>query len=184
MPIRELTYRLVDLDVNETSVDGLLASELLQEAVADQDAELESSAVQLSVRLTKHNSIVQCDGRLSGHLVMPCQRCLGPARVEIDEPIRTVFAPPTTVLDDENSLDAAASDDDDDLDYAHHDGEVVDLWSVVREYIILSVPMLLLCKDECLGLCQACGTDRNTSVCNCRPEPMLSPFAALRDIKP
>ena len=34
----------------------------------------------------------------------------------------------------------------------HHDGEIVDLAPIMREYIIPALPPRILCKDDCLGL--------------------------------
>jgi uncharacterized protein len=39
--------------------------------------------------------------------------------------------------------------------------------SLVRETIILSLPLKPLCSEDCKGLCPICGTDLNKSRCNC-----------------
>jgi uncharacterized protein len=40
---------------------------------------------------------------------------------------------------------------------------------VVREELALATPgHLLLCRDECAGLCPKCGADLNAGPCACR----------------
>lgn len=73
-------------------------------------------------------------------------------------------------------------DDPDDLDYAHHDREVVDLSGIVREYLLLSIPITTLCREDCKGLCPSCGADLNKTQCGCEREVHLSPFAALKNL--
>ncbi|MCK7489366.1 MAG: DUF177 domain-containing protein [Anaerotruncus sp.] len=47
------------------------------------------------------------------------------------------------------------------------EGTVIDLAPHLREEIILSMPIRLLCKDDCKGICPDCGKDLNTGECIC-----------------
>lgn len=46
-------------------------------------------------------------------------------------------------------------------------GEFLDLDSDIREKIILAMPLRVLCKDDCKGICADCGADLNTDRCKC-----------------
>lgn len=177
----ELSYRLKDLDNSQVDINTPLSPELLRDAVGDMDAELDGCAVTLKAELSKHNTTVQCVGQMKGVLTLPCHRCLSPARVPLDIPVHTIFAPPSKIQVEDTTADP--DPDEDDLDYAHHDGEIVDLAPIMREYIILAVPLRILCKDDCLGLCAQCGTDRNVAACSCSPVPSIGPLAALKNVK-
>lgn len=66
---------------------------------------------------------------------------------------------------------------------------ILDMEPAVREYIILSIPMKPLCKQDCVGLCPSCGVNLNEISCSC-PEHSASPKAegpialsSLRDLK-
>jgi uncharacterized protein len=71
---------------------------------------------------------------------------------------------------------------DDELDTAFYQDGVIDLGQLVREQILLLLPMKPLCKESCAGLCPVCGTNLNTGSCACSPEwddPRLAPLKAL-----
>ena len=182
----ELSFRLKDLENKGKHIDCALPAELISDALGDMDVDGARSGLHFVADLTKHNVTVLCDGKLTGEVSLPCQRCLGPARVIVDQRVHTVFVPPSSALaknDGEASSDDDA-DDIDDVDYAHHNGETVDVLPIVREYLILSVPITVYCNEDCRGLCPLCGADKNQGDCSCQPVGKLSPFSALRDVKP
>lgn len=178
MPQTALNRRLNDIDSAGVQLHAELAPDQFTEALADVGVDAARCAVSLDAQLSKQKETVLCSGQLRGALVLPCQRCLEPAKVNVDVPLHTVF---TEAPADVDVTDAA--DDADDVDYAHHDGETVDLWPTVREQLILTVPMTVLCQEDCRGLCPSCGVDRNTTSCDCQPAPTLSAFSALRSVK-
>lgn len=181
----ELSFRLKDLENKDKHIDCVLAADLISDALSDLDGDIEHSSLHLTAELSKHNVTVLCNGTLTGKLSVPCQRCLGPARVDVDQRIHTVFVPPSSSLSSSDGEDSGQEQDDDvdDVDYAHHDGETIDLLPIVREYIILAVPITVYCNEDCRGLCPLCGADRNQGDCSCQPVGKLSPLSALRDVK-
>jgi len=44
---------------------------------------------------------------------------------------------------------------------------VIDISDDVRQFIELTIPLKVLCGDECKGLCQICGTNLNLNTCSC-----------------
>jgi uncharacterized protein len=177
-----LEYRIKDLDSRDKDIDMSLLPAFVADALLGFEAKLDASQLALDVRLTKIKSTVLCDGWLRGRLMLSCQRCLEPAAIELSHRIHSIYVPETDAVI-ESSEGSDEDQDEDDLDYAHHNGEVVDLWPLLREQIILSIPMAVLCKEDCRGLCPSCGLDRNQASCSCQAAPTLSPFAALRNIK-
>jgi uncharacterized protein len=63
------------------------------------------------------------------------------------------------------------------------DHDQLDLEPLVRDALVLELPHAPLCTPECRGLCPNCGTDRNTSSCECEPEPADARWAALRSLE-
>ena len=45
--------------------------------------------------------------------------------------------------------------------------DTIDLGPLVRDAIVLELPMAPLCREDCLGLCPQCGADRNEAECSC-----------------
>jgi len=62
-------------------------------------------------------------------------------------------------------------------------GDKVDADEVVVTEFILDMDDTLLCKGNCAGLCQSCGVDLNTELCNCKKEidPRLAILGQLLD---
>ena len=80
-----------------------------------------------------------------------CRRCAAPVRGEL------------TIAVSERFGDAPIAGDE---LYPITD-DTIDLGPLVRDAIVLELPMAPLCKDDCLGLCPQCGTDRNEGDCSC-----------------
>ena len=59
-------------------------------------------------------------------------------------------------------------DDDDDTYRLQPDH--LDLQPLVRDALLLELPMAPLCQEDCLGICTTCGADRNTDGCDCSIE--------------
>jgi uncharacterized protein len=62
------------------------------------------------------------------------------------------------------------------------DGDEVDLEAPLRDAVVLALPLLPLCRADCLGLCSTCGADLNTGSCPGHDDEPESPFAALRHL--
>ncbi len=77
-------------------------------------------------------------------------------------------------------LEALGVPDDPD-GYSLH-GDVADLEPVLRDVVLLAVPLMPTCQDGCLGLCSVCGADLNGSSCPGHDDEPDSPFAPLRGL--
>ncbi len=60
---------------------------------------------------------------------------------------------------------------------------VIDVSEVLREQIVLAVPVKRLCDEKCKGMCPRCGVDLNHGNCRCSDENPDSPFALLKQLK-
>jgi uncharacterized protein len=59
---------------------------------------------------------------------------------------------------------------DRDVVVGYYQDDRLDLGEVVREQILLALPLKPLCRPDCQGLCPRCGKNRNVSPCGCAPE--------------
>jgi uncharacterized protein len=60
-------------------------------------------------------------------------------------------------------------------------GSVLDLTPYIREAVLLQVPYIPVCREDCQGLCPKCGINKNTDACNCQIEVIDPRLAALQD---
>jgi uncharacterized protein len=130
------------------------------------------------VHLSKHGHDILVRGSLSGQMELACSRCLesfaAPASIDFD--LLLVPGPPTAyAAEEELSLT--------DLDQDYYTGEIVDLESLLREQIILMMPLKPLCDEACKGLCPHCGANLKSETCTCSINAVNSPFAPLAKLK-
>ena len=91
---------------------------------------------------------VQVTGQVTARFPVPCGRCLEPAEVTVDEPFVMVFERHSHTH--ELPVDQELTDDD--VYWEGFDGPEIDLAPILREQLILAVPMTPLCRPECPGL--------------------------------
>ena len=60
---------------------------------------------------------------------------------------------------------------------------IIDIADDVRQTLLLSVPLKLLCSDTCKGLCPQCGTNWNLASCSCHEERDDRRWEALRKLR-
>ena len=59
-------------------------------------------------------------------------------------------------------LSRNSGNEDEDIIFIHND--IIDLAAVLENDILFSIPLKVLCKTDCKGLCQQCGTNKNLSL--------------------
>jgi uncharacterized protein len=170
------------VEVGSPYVADALRGMPLRDAIADSDA----GGGALEVDLYSEGENVHVSGRMRGDVVVACGRCLGPARIPLDEDIHATFMPEGSLA---KAVDEAPAEGDEgvelaaeDLDVYPYDGEAVDLEPIIREQLVLAVPYAPLCREDCKGLCPQCGVDRNVESCTCE-KPLDPRFAALKGLK-
>ena len=63
-------------------------------------------------------------------------------------------------------------------------GDHIDLEPMVREVLVLGLPMAPVCRPDCAGLCPTCGVDRNRGPCACPAGETDPRWAALDALRP
>jgi uncharacterized protein len=147
----ELSIATRDLDAAGKPYRFVLRPAWLREVLADTDVAPGPADGALDLRASKSGRDVLVRGRIKAQLVVPCGRCLEPARVAVDEELSALFVPAAHVKgskgpDDVFELTA------DDADTVPFDGETVVLDDVVRGELLLAVPMIPLCSEACPGI--------------------------------
>ena len=125
----------------------------LSDAVLRADAAFGPGRLQVHVQENNTGEYL-VTGTLSAHFLTDCGRCLGDAKVPVDVEFGTLFTrapfkkspvrPKHYEVDDEES--------DDDMQREEFSGNDIALDDLVREYIVLEVPMQPLCSEACEGI--------------------------------
>jgi uncharacterized protein len=114
------------------------------------DAVLDKTARQLNLRAeVKSSGVFQCD------------RCLE----DFSQPLSSRY----NMLYVFDELESSRYPPDE-VQVIGVDTSSIDLAEDVRQVVVLSVPLKLLCKEDCKGLCPRCGTNRNFNTCDCSVE--------------
>jgi uncharacterized protein len=132
------------------------------------------SPVISSVKLTKNNDqiLIECDSSTEKKAI--CDRCLVEFDLKINSKFKIFYSYDPKIVDPLENLE--------ELKYLTPDDDVIDLGDEVRQMLLLSTPLKLLCKDDCNGLCQKCGQDLNILKCDCSIDYTNPKFAELKKL--
>ena len=114
--------------------------------------------------------------------ILACTRCLQPVTdkpsSEVD--LLVIMRDPEAAAEDVAEENELAEDD---LGALVLEEPMLDTTPIVIEQMQLMIPMKALCREDCAGLCAACGADLNGGPCDCRPamDPRWSRLAQLAD---
>ncbi|MFC3521110.1 DUF177 domain-containing protein [Streptomonospora nanhaiensis] len=113
----------------------------------------EGTPIELELRLEAVMEGVLVTGEARAEVTGECSRCLDPITDTVEVGFQELFRYPG-----EDDLGAAGDTDaeDDEEDY-YLEGELLDLEPVVRDAVVLALPLAPLCRDDCPGLCAECG---------------------------
>lgn len=144
-------------------------------------------------RLQKVSEKILLTGKAHVEVIGACKRCLTETRFElpVEFTLSLVRRPavielgasesePKSLKDEEGT---AASFDPGAAEEEYFEGREIDLAPILREQLLLALPMALACREDCQGLCTVCGADLNKGECGCDRKPLDPRWAALKDIK-
>lgn len=130
------------------------------------------------LRFVRTHDGVLVTGQLATVLEVNCNRCLEafdlPVSIEIEEGFKSTIDLRTGAYLPVTDEDEAAT-----LIDEHH---IIDLREVVRQDLLLALPIHPLCREACRGLCPTCGANLNEEACECEPETVDQRWGALADL--
>lgn len=152
--------------------------------------------VELAGRLDRvDDAAFRLGGSLAATVELECVRCLEPFRLELDEPLDLLFLPFSANVGPGKAgkagkpgkpAEPARNEErelkDEDLAVSFYQDEKIDVGLLIREQIYLALPMKPTCRDDCQGLCPKCGTNLNSSSCNCAREAVDPRLASLKTL--
>jgi uncharacterized protein len=119
--------------------------------------------------------------RLAGHVKtrmgVACDRCLESTAIPVDADFDLIYRPAAYMPTAEEAVVPR-----DEVEVGFYQGKGIDLKDVLREQILLALPMHRLCREDCRGICPVCGQNRNVTECACHQEPADDRWSALKNL--
>lgn len=119
------------------------------------------------IRLTRRGYEFRGAFTTVAHLT--CARCLRPCECPLKADFR-LFLVPGKSPDEEIEFETIPEDDAAAVDVYPLESKVVDLSALLREQVDLVLPLRVVCRENCPGLCPGCGVDLNSEPCRCPPK--------------
>lgn len=106
---------------------------------------------------------VHVQGALTAMIPLQCGRCLAPFALDVAQRLDLFFLPQQGGDEVEDEVELTERD----LVVSFYKDGMIDLGEIVREQLLLALPMRRVCREDCAGLCPTCGVDRNKEACAC-----------------
>ena len=151
-------FKLV-IQANNDILSGMIAS-------FSSDIEVEGTFV-----IDKDN--VYIDSIMNYSITFGCDRCLSDVKKDLNVRLTASF-----YLEGEEEIEG----------YYSYNNNLIDLTQAVEQEIILNLPTRVLCKPDCKGICQVCGTNLNEGSCDCNKSNTTenitpnNPFSVLKNL--
>ncbi|HUI57801.1 MAG TPA: DUF177 domain-containing protein [Bryobacteraceae bacterium] len=135
-------------------------------------------AVGSAVVLKNSDGEVRIQGRYTVEMNAPCDRCLGDARYPLDAGFDLFYRPMSVIARDEE-----VEIDEGEAQLGFYENGGLELEDILREQVLLALPMQRVCSEGCKGICPVCGRNRNEADCDCRIERVDDRWGALRKLE-
>lgn len=119
---------------------------------------------------------MRVQGKFSGVMGADCDRCLGSATFPLDTSFDLFYRPPPRIDADEMKIDESEAE------IGFYEGLGLELADVIKEQVLLAIPMRRVCREDCKGICPVCGANRNEVACDCRVAPADDRWRALKNL--
>lgn len=121
-----------------------------------------SFLAQAQMKINKTYREVLISGDIKADVELQCSRCLKDFKLTMTIPFDVVYNP-VDELKNEERYELKQ----DELDMGFYSGDELDISELIKEQIILNIPMKPLCNELCKGICLKCGADLNYDKCSC-----------------
>ncbi len=120
---------------------------------------------------------IRVEGKLNVRISAHCDRCLESTTIPVDRHFDLVYLPSEEATGGEVEIDEGA------IEVGYYEGPGIELNDVLREVVLLALPMQVVCSEVCKGICPSCGESRNVRDCGCQPEPLDDRWSKLKNFR-
>lgn len=137
-----------------------------------------NDAVKIQGNLIKGIAQTDVRGKIAADVELECSRCLQTVQNFLEFPFQAVFVTPENYTEEREAQVGI-----EDLEISIFGGDRIDLTELARKQILLALPAQVFCLEDCKGLCQKCGANKNLINCSCEEKEVDPRWAALKDLK-
>ncbi len=152
MSAHEFTVSVTDLDAGGKDLRFPVRPAWVRGAFEGHEATAAGNDGALAIRVSKSGSDVVVHGTLDVELRLPCARCLEPFDLPIHSDLSVLYVPRAALKTSNGAGDQDVPADDAEADTLPYDGETVVLDDLVRDELVLEIPMIPLCSEGCPGM--------------------------------
>jgi uncharacterized protein len=121
---------------------------------------------------------IRLRGQFAGKVRVPCARCVEPVQIPLAAEFDLIFRPAGV---DSEAPERSITAPETEIGYYQKDSLALE--DVLREQVLLALPVRTLCKPDCKGLCPRCGANRNLQPCTCEDGPSDPRWEALAGLR-
>ena len=116
--------------------------------------------VKIRVYFVEQNLYIDCS--MKTHLTPKCSSCLDEFEHSIDETFKRIFFKEET-----NNPQSYAYNDEEKIEKLNLNKNKLEIIPILAEHLCLIAPMTYRCSENCKGLCQYCGINKNREASTC-----------------
>src|SRR3954469_18583114 len=105
-------------------------------------------------------------GDFSTEVEVRCARCIEPVPTKVGGDFDLLYRPLGV---DGGKEERSISEAETEIGY--YSGKGIQLDDVLREQILLALPLKIVCREGCRGICARCGKNLNVELCACEEHP-------------
>jgi len=164
--------RIPIIEIRQGVQDFEFTTDLPDLQVGMAGAEPHKADVRAHVTVLDDNFLVELEVKNEGDFV--CDRCGEPHRKSIQGQVTTLFV---------SAANAESQEGNEEARILPSEARAFDILQDAVDALLLAVPVKILCKESCMGLCPSCGKNLNDGHCSCAPESGDSLWEALENIR-
>jgi uncharacterized protein len=165
-----------ELELRKISFDKIFEPGQIEFTGEDLEQSSPLHAIGSAELLPESGGQMHVSGSYTVEMVAQCDRCLASVRFPLKADFDLYYRPASDVPQEEEvKIDAGEAE----IDF-YEDG--LELEDILREQVLLALPMQRVCSETCKGICPGCGKNRNETACDCKPV-VDDRWAALRNLE-
>jgi uncharacterized protein len=167
------------IDIHELEKDALEFEEVIPPGRINYGSEVRQvEPMEIAGAAELLGDEIHITGSLNTAVETTCDRCLEtsqrPMELEFD-----LFYRPMKTIAHEEEIEIKPSE----MEIGFYEGGGLELDDVLREQVLLALPMKRVCREDCKGLCPQCGKNLNQGPCSCKTEKIDARLAGLEKFR-